>query len=178
MPPKSLEKSKIKFLLLEGVHPSALATLERAGYTNIEQHKKALPQEELKTAIAGAHFVGIRSRSQLSEEVFAAAKKLIAVGCFCIGTNQVDLDAATRRGIVVFNAPFSNTRSVAELVIAEAILLLRGVAQKNAAAHRGQWLTEPEAPIFTAQAITDFGVVKTVVCNEGRVSHSLGGENE
>ncbi|MEH6637457.1 MAG: phosphoglycerate dehydrogenase [Halioglobus sp.] len=139
MPPKSLEKSKIKFLLLEGVHPSAVATLERAGYTNIEQHKKALPPEELKIAIAAAHFVGIRSRSQLTEEVFAAAKKLVAVGCFCIGTNQVDLDAATRRGIVVFNAPFSNTRSVAELVLAEAILLLRGVAQKNAAAHRGQW---------------------------------------
>lgn len=139
MAPKSLPKDKIKFLLLEGVHPSAVETLKRDGYTNIEQHKKALPPEELKAAIAGAHFVGIRSRSQLTEEVFAAAKKLIAVGCFCIGTNQVDLAAATRRGITVFNAPFSNTRSVAELVIAESILLLRGVAQKNAAAHRGEW---------------------------------------
>jgi D-3-phosphoglycerate dehydrogenase len=139
MAQKSLQKSKIKFLLLEGVHPSAVETLERSGYTNIEQHKKALPPEELKVAIAGAHFVGIRSRTQLSEDVLDAAKKLVAVGCFCIGTNQVDLQAAVQRGIAVFNAPFSNTRSVAELVLAEAILLLRGVAAKNAAAHRGQW---------------------------------------
>ncbi|PIE37309.1 MAG: phosphoglycerate dehydrogenase, partial [Gammaproteobacteria bacterium] len=136
----SLEKSKIKFLLLEGIAPSAVQALQKAGYTNIEQHAKALPREELKQAISNAHFVGIRSRTQLTEEVFAAAKKLVAVGCFCIGTNQVELDAATKRGIPVFNAPFSNTRSVAELVIAEAILLLRRIAEKNAAAHRGQWL--------------------------------------
>ena len=136
---QSLEKSKIRFLLLEGVHRSAVEILEKCGYSNIEQHKKALPPEELKAAIADAHFVGIRSRSQLTEEIFEAAKKLVAVGCFCIGTNQVDLQAATRRGVVVFNAPFSNTRSVAELVLAEAILLLRGVAEKNAAAHRGEW---------------------------------------
>jgi D-3-phosphoglycerate dehydrogenase len=139
MAQQSLEKSKIKFLLLEGVHRSAVEALEKCGYSNIEQHKKALPPEELKAAIADAHFVGIRSRSQLTEEIFGAAKKLVAVGCFCIGTNQVDLQAATRRGVVVFNAPFSNTRSVAELVLAEAILLLRGVAEKNAAAHRGEW---------------------------------------
>ena len=139
MAQQSLPKDKIKFLLLEGVHPSAVETLQRDGYTNIELHKKALPPEELKAAIAGAHFVGIRSRTQLTEEVFEAANKLVAVGCFCIGTNQVDLEAATRRGVAVFNAPFSNTRSVAELVIAEAILLLRGVAEKNAAAHRGEW---------------------------------------
>ena len=140
MAQQSLDKGKIKFLLLEGVHPSAVATLKQSGYTNIEQHKKALPTAELKASIANAHFVGIRSRTQLTEEVFAAANKLVAVGCFCIGTNQVDLQAATRRGITVFNAPFSNTRSVAELVLAEAILLLRGVAEKNAAAHRGEWL--------------------------------------
>lgn len=139
MAPRSLQKSKIKFLLLEGVHPSAIETLCTAGYENIESHQKALPQDELKAAIAGAHFVGIRSRTQLTEDIFAAADKLVAVGCFCIGTNQVDLGAATQRGISVFNAPFSNTRSVAELVIAEAILLLRGVAEKSAAAHRGQW---------------------------------------
>lgn len=137
---KSLPKDKIRILLLEGVHPSAVETLQRDGYTNIEQHKKALPTEELKIAIAKAHFVGIRSRTQLTEDVLTAAKKLVAIGCFCIGTNQVDLSAATKRGIVVFNAPFSNTRSVAELVIAEAILLLRGVAAKNASAHRGEWL--------------------------------------
>ncbi|MBP6683521.1 MAG: phosphoglycerate dehydrogenase, partial [Halioglobus sp.] len=140
MAPKSLEKSKIRFLLLEGVHPSAVETLQRAGYHNIESHQKALPPDELKRAIADAHFVGIRSRTQLSADIFDAAKKLVAVGCFCIGTNQVDLRAATARGVAVFNAPFSNTRSVAELVIAEAILLLRGVAEKNAAAHRGVWM--------------------------------------
>ena len=139
MTQQSLEKGKIRFLLLEGVHASAVETLKSAGYHNIELHQKALPPEELKLAIADAHFVGIRSRTQLTEDVFAAAKKLVAVGCFCIGTNQVDLEAATSKGVAVFNAPFSNTRSVAELVIAEAILLLRGVAQKNAAAHRGEW---------------------------------------
>jgi D-3-phosphoglycerate dehydrogenase len=136
----SLDKSKIKFLLLEGVHQSAIDTLQAAGYTNIEYHPKALPTEELKASIADAHFVGIRSRTQLTSEIFASANKLIAVGCFCIGTNQVDLDAATAHGVVVFNAPYSNTRSVAELVLAEAILLLRGIAEKNALAHRGVWL--------------------------------------
>jgi D-3-phosphoglycerate dehydrogenase len=138
-PQTSLEKSKIRILLLEGVHPLAIEVLNRAGYFNIEHHAKSLPPEELKAALADAHFVGIRSRTQLTDEILAAAPKLVAIGCFCIGTNQVDLDAATRRGIAVFNAPFSNTRSVAELVIAEAILLLRGLPEKNAAAHRGEW---------------------------------------
>lgn len=136
----SLGKDKIRILLLEGVHESAVSTLKKAGYTNIEYLKTSLGQEELIHKIADAHFVGIRSRTQLTEEVFAAAKKLIAVGCFCIGTNQVDLKAATRHGVAVFNAPYSNTRSVAELVLAEAILLLRGVPEKNALAHRGGWL--------------------------------------
>ncbi|WP_372864161.1 phosphoglycerate dehydrogenase [Spongiibacter sp.] len=136
----SLDKAKIKFLLLEGVHQSAVDALHAAGYSNIDYYQKALPDDELKQKIADAHFVGIRSRTQLTAEVFESAKKLIAVGCFCIGTNQVDLKAATERGIAVFNAPFSNTRSVAELVIAEAILLLRGIAEKNAAAHRGEWM--------------------------------------
>lgn len=136
----SLGKDKIRFLLLEGVHESAVATLKKAGYTNIEYLKTSLGQEELIEKIADAHFVGIRSRTQLTDEVFAAAKKLIAVGCFCIGTNQVDLKSATRHGVAVFNAPYSNTRSVAELVLAEAILLLRGVPEKSAMAHRGGWL--------------------------------------
>jgi len=136
----SLQKRKIKFLLLEGIHDSAVEALNAAGYDNIEWHPKALPPEELKAAIADAHFVGIRSRTQLTDEIFEHARKLVAVGCFCIDTNQVNLGAATRRGIPVFNAPFSNTRSVAELVIAEAILLLRGIPAKNAAAHRGGWL--------------------------------------
>lgn len=135
----SLDKSKIKFLLLEGVSETALTILHNAGYSNIEYHKKALPETELKAAIKDAQFVGLRSRTQLNANVFAAAEKLIAVGCFCIGTNQVDLRTATERGIVVFNAPYSNTRSVAELVIAQAILLLRRIPEKNAAAHRGEW---------------------------------------
>jgi len=164
---QSLPKGKIKFLMLEGVHTSAIETLQRDGYTNIEVHKKALPPEELKQAIAGAHFVGIRSRTQLTEEIFASAKKLAAVGCFCIGTNQVDLEAATRRGIAVFNAPFSNTRSVAELVIAEAILLLRGVAATNAAAHRGQW---------TKTAINSFEIrgKKLGIVGYGNIGMQLG----
>jgi D-3-phosphoglycerate dehydrogenase len=135
----SLEKSKIRILLLEGVHQSAVDTLNAAGYTNIEYLTHSLGEEELVEKIADAHFIGIRSRTQLTEKVFAAAQKLVAVGCFCIGTNQVDLQAATRRGIAVFNAPFSNTRSVAELVLAQAILLLRGVPEKSAKAHRGEW---------------------------------------
>ncbi len=140
----SLDKSKIKFLLLEGIHPSALEVLRNAGYTNVEALTGALEGEELKRKIADVHFVGIRSRTQLTADVFAAAHKLVAVGCFCIGTNQVDLDAARERGVVVFNAPYSNTRSVAELVLAEAILLLRGIPAKNASAHRGGWLKSAE----------------------------------
>ena len=136
----SLDKSKIKFLLLEGIHPSALEVLRRAGYTQIEAIDGALPDDQLKVKIADAHFVGLRSRTQLTADVLAHAHKLVAVGCFCIGTNQVDLMAARERGIAVFNAPYSNTRSVAELVLAEAILLLRGIPEKSAVAHRGGWL--------------------------------------
>ncbi|MFT5575558.1 MAG: D-3-phosphoglycerate dehydrogenase, partial [Bermanella sp.] len=139
MSKKSLNKDKIKFLLLEGLHESAVAVLKNAGYTNIEYHKKALEGDELINSISDAHFVGIRSRTQLTREVLAQAPKLTSIGCFCIGTNQVDLTAALEQGVAVFNAPYSNTRSVAELVIAEAILLLRGVAEKNACAHRGIW---------------------------------------
>ena len=136
----SLDKSKIKFLLLEGVHPSALEILRNAGYTQIETLPKALQGEELKAKLADVHFLGIRSQSQITADVLAGAPKLVAIGCFCIGTNQVDLNAARERGVAVFNAPYSNTRSVAELVLAEAILLLRGVPEKNALAHRGGWL--------------------------------------
>ncbi|MBA1273250.1 phosphoglycerate dehydrogenase [Stutzerimonas azotifigens] len=136
----SLDKSKIRFLLLEGVHQSAVDTIKAAGYSNIEYLTSSIPDAVLKEKIADAHFIGIRSRTQLTEEVFDAAKKLIAVGCFCIGTNQVNLEAARERGIAVFNAPYSNTRSVAELVLAEAILLLRGIPEKNASCHRGGWI--------------------------------------
>ncbi len=136
----SLDKSKIRFLLLEGVHQNAVDTLHAAGYTNIEYITGALKEAELKEKIADAHFVGIRSRTQLTEDVFECAQKLIAVGCFCIGTNQVDLNAARERGIAVFNAPYSNTRSVAELVLAQAIMLIRGIPERNAACHRGGWM--------------------------------------
>ena len=139
MSKKSLAKDKIRILLLEGLHQSALETFKSNGYTNVEALKTSLPEDELIAKIKNAHFVGIRSRTQLNEKVFSAAKKLIGVGCFCIGTNQVDLAAAKKRGIVVFNAPFSNTRSVAELVLGQIILLLRGVPSKNAKAHRGEW---------------------------------------
>ena len=140
----STDKNKIKFLLLEGIHPSAVKVLQAAGYTQIENLAGALSDAELKSKITDVHFVGIRSRTQLTAGVFAHASKLAAVGCFCIGTNQVDLNAARERGIAVFNAPFSNTRSVAELVLAEAILLLRGIPEKSAAAHRGGWLKSAE----------------------------------
>ena len=135
----SLDKSKIKFVLFEGVHQSALDTLHAAGYTNIDYYKKALDGNELKEAIKDAHFIGLRSRTHLTAEMIEAAPKLIAVGCFCIGTNQVDLNAAKARGIPVFNAPFSNTRSVAELVLGEILLLMRNVPQANAEVHRGVW---------------------------------------
>jgi len=136
----SLNKSHIKFLLLEGIHSSAIKVLQSAGYSNIESISGALDGQALLDKIADAHFIGIRSRTQLTADVFAHAHKLSAVGCFCIGTNQVDLNAARELGIAVFNAPYSNTRSVAELVLAEAILLLRGVPEKSAVAHRGGWL--------------------------------------
>ena len=140
----STDKKNIKFLLLEGIHPSAIDALKAAGYTQIESLTGSLADEDLKAKIADVHFVGIRSRTQLTADVFAHATKLVAVGCFCIGTNQVDLQAASAHGIAVFNAPFSNTRSVAELVLAEAILLLRGVPEKSAMAHRGGWLKSAE----------------------------------
>lgn len=135
----SLPKDKIKILLLEGVHQSALETLETNGYTNIEYLKTSLPEDELIEKVRDVHFIGIRSRTHISEKVVNAAQKLVAVGCFCIGTNQVDLNATQARGIPVFNAPFSNTRSVAELVLGQLILLLRGIPQKNANAHKGIW---------------------------------------
>ncbi len=140
MPDTSLDKSKIKFLLLEGIHPSSEDILRQSGYTQIESISGALPEDQLLQKISDVHFVGIRSRTQLTAQVLEHAHKLVAVGCFCIGTNQVDLKAARERGIAVFNAPYSNTRSVAELVLAEAILLLRGIPEKNAVAHRGGWL--------------------------------------
>ena len=135
----SLPKDKIKVLLLEGLHQSAVQTFKNQGYSNIEYLKTSLPEAELVEKIRDVHFIGIRSRTQLTATVLDAAEKLAGIGCFCIGTNQVDLQAALQRGIPVFNAPFSNTRSVAELVLGEMIMLLRGIPARNAAAHRGEW---------------------------------------
>jgi D-3-phosphoglycerate dehydrogenase len=127
-------------VLLEGIHPSASEALRRAGYTRIVTHAKALAGDELLAAVAEAHLLGIRSRTRIGAEVLAHAPQLAALGCFCIGTNQVDLKAAMRLGVPVFNAPFSNTRSVAELVLAQIIMLMRGIAEKNAILHRGGWV--------------------------------------
>jgi D-3-phosphoglycerate dehydrogenase len=138
--PNSLDKSKIKILLLEGVHPTAVDAFKKDGYHEIDYHPKSLPEPQLIDALRDAYFLGIRSATQLTPAVIDAADKLMGIGCFCIGTNQVDLDAAQQRGIPVFNAPFSNTRSVAELVLAETIMLMRGIPFRNALTHRGGWM--------------------------------------
>ncbi|ABE48992.1 MULTISPECIES: phosphoglycerate dehydrogenase [Methylobacillus] len=153
----SLPKDKIRFLLLEGVHQNAVEVLNAAGYRNIDYRKTALDEDALIEAIKDVHFLGIRSRTQVTAKVLDAANKLTAIGCFCIGTNQVDLDGALERGIPVFNAPYSNTRSVAELVLAQTILLLRGIPEKNALVHRGGWTKSAEGS-FEARGKT-LGIV-------------------
>ena len=135
----SFPKENIKVLLLEGISQSAVQVFRDAGYTQIEHHEKSLPEAELAAAVASAHIVGIRSRSHLTPEIFADAQRLMAVGCFCIGTNQVALEAAQARGIPVFNAPYSNTRSVAELAVAQAVMLMRRIPEKNTLCHAGGW---------------------------------------
>lgn len=135
----SLSKEKIKVVLLEGVHPLAEKSFRDDGYTNVHYYKGSPEPDELKSLLSDAHILGIRSRTYVNEEILQSCKKLMAIGTFCIGTNQVNLDLAKKKGIPVFNAPFSNTRSVAELVLAEIIFLMRGIPQKNAAAHRGEW---------------------------------------
>jgi D-3-phosphoglycerate dehydrogenase len=138
-PQLSLAKDKIRVLLLEGVNDSAVQMIENAGYSNLTRLPKALDGEALKEAIKGVHILGIRSRTQITSEVLEAADRLIAIGCFSVGTNQVDIEAARRIGIPVFNAPFSNTRSVAELVIGEIVMLFRRVIPRSNAAHDGRW---------------------------------------
>lgn len=135
----SFPKQDIRVLLLEGISRNAVDTFHAAGYTQVEALPKSLAGDELIAKVADAHIIGIRSRTQLSAEVLAHARRLMSIGCFCIGTNQVDLQAAELAGIPVFNAPYSNTRSVAELVIAEAILLMRGVPRRNLQCRRGDW---------------------------------------
>jgi len=138
----SYPKEKIKVLFLENISESAVKIFTDAGYSNVVKMSKALPQEELVKAIKDVHILGIRSKTMVSREVLEAATKLQTVGCFCIGVNQVDLEAATQFGIPVFNAPYSNTRSVAELVIGASILLVRKVLDKDKAAHQGIWLKD------------------------------------
>ncbi|MFC5524970.1 phosphoglycerate dehydrogenase [Rhodanobacter ginsengisoli] len=170
----SYPRQDIKVLLLEGVSASAVENFHRAGYSQVELHAKSLPEDELKRRISDAHIVGIRSRTQLNGEVLAQAKRLIAIGCFCIGTNQVDLSTARKLGVPVFNAPYSNTRSVAELVIAEAIMLLRGIPQKNALCHRGGWTKSASGSFETRDkvlGIVGYGHIGTQV---GVLAESLG----
>lgn len=135
----SVPKDRIRIVLLEGVHPSACDVLRAHGYQNVELLAGALDGEALKARLAEAHVLGIRSRTRLTAPLLAAAERLFCIGCFCIGTNQVDLAAAKRKGIPVFNAPYSNTRSVAELVIGEIIMLARRVPEKAAQAACGLW---------------------------------------
>lgn len=135
----SLNKDKIRILLLEDLHANAEKYFRSHGYTNIVTYKGALDADELKKELAETHIVGIRSRTKLTADVLKEAKKLMAIGCFCIGTNQVDLTTAKTLGIPVFNAPYSNTRSVAELVLGEIIMLMRHIPEKNDAAHKGIW---------------------------------------
>lgn len=140
MTKNSLGKGKIKILLLEGVHASAVEAFRADGYSQLDCHPKSLAEPELLKAVRDAYFIGIRSATQLTARVIENAPRLTGIGCFCIGTNQVDLNAAQDRGVPVFNAPFSNTRSVAELVLGEIIMLMRGIPERNAAAHRGGWV--------------------------------------
>ena len=135
----SLPKDRIKVLLLEGISESAVELLAAAGYQNVTRLTKALDGAALAEALQGVHMLGIRSRTQLKGAALEAADRLITVGCFCIGTNQVDLDTTRIRGIPVFNAPFSNTRSVAELVMGEIVMLLRNIPDKSRSAHQGGW---------------------------------------
>ena len=136
----SLDKSKIKVLLLEGIHENARQYFMENGYSGIECCNEALPDAELEKKLQQIHIIGIRSRTELRKNLIRKAPKLVTIGCFSIGTNQVDIQDAKLLGIPVFNAPFSNTRSVAELVIAECIMLMRGIPEKNTFAHNKIWM--------------------------------------
>lgn len=135
----SYPKDKIKILFLENISETAIKTFRDAGYTDIKKVSGALSEDQLIQEIKNVHLIGIRSKTQITEKVLQHAEKLQAIGCFCIGTNQVNLNAARKRGVVVFNAPYSNTRSVAELVIGASIILIRKILDKNKAAHDGIW---------------------------------------
>jgi D-3-phosphoglycerate dehydrogenase / 2-oxoglutarate reductase len=142
MPEKKLTsypKEKINILFLENISDTAVKFFNAGGYTTVKKLNGALSEEELIAAVKNVHLLGIRSKTQVTKKVLDAAEKLQAIGCFCIGTNQVDLKSATKKGVAVFNAPYSNTRSVAELVIGASIILIRKIIDKNKAAHEGIW---------------------------------------
>ena len=141
-PRTSYPKEKIRILFLENISETAVKYFRSQGYTNVEKINKSLTEEDLIKEIKDVHILGIRSKTRITKNVLDAAKKLQAIGCFGAGVNQVDMKAATRNGVVVFNAPYSNTRSVAELVIGAAIMLLRRVPDKNRAAHDGLWMKD------------------------------------
>jgi D-3-phosphoglycerate dehydrogenase len=138
----SYPKEKINILFLENISDAAVKYFNNAGYTSVKKLSGALSEEQLIKEIKNVHLVGIRSKTQMTKKVLDAAEKLQAIGCFCIGTNQVDLQEATKKGIAVFNAPYSNTRSVAELVIGASIILIRKIIDKNTAAHQGIWMKD------------------------------------
>lgn len=138
----SYPKEKINILFLENISDKAVQHFKNNGYTNVKKISGALSEAELIAAVKDVHLLGIRSKTQITEKVLAAATKLQAIGCFCIGVNQVNLKAATQRGVVVFNAPYSNTRSVAELVIGASVILIRKILDKNLAAHKGIWMKD------------------------------------
>src|SRR5215510_4686858 len=138
----SYPKEKIRILFLENISDMAVKNFSKHGYVQVEKVTKALSEEDLIREIKDVHILGIRSKTHITPKVLEAAKKLQAIGCFCIGVNQVDLHAATEHGIAVFNAPYSNTRSVAELVIAASIMLIRRIPDKNKSAHEGVWMKE------------------------------------
>jgi len=138
----SYPKNKIKVLLLENISDSAVDELKKSGYAEVRKLNGALSETQLAKAVKGVHLIGIRSKTQITKKVIDAADKLLAIGCFCIGVNQVDLKAATDHGVAVFNAPYSNTRSVAELIIGLCVILIRKIAEKNEAAHKGVWLKD------------------------------------
>lgn len=138
----SYPRTKIKILLLENISDSAVDEFAKSGYADVQRVNGALTEEQLIKAVKGVHLVGIRSKTRITKNVIEAADKLLALGCFCIGVNQVDLKAATENGVAVFNAPYSNTRSVAELIIGLSVILIRKIAEKNDAAHKGVWLKD------------------------------------
>jgi len=138
----SYPKEKIRVLFLENISDLAVKNFRNSGYTQVEKISKALTEEELVKEIKDVHILGIRSKTQITPRILEAAKKLQAIGCFCIGVNQVNLKSATEHGVSVFNAPYSNTRSVAELVIGLAIMLIRRIPDKNKAAHEGIWMKD------------------------------------